>query len=46
MAAVAAYDAPDIPDSLFFVHGVDEGSENYLDPDTAALYFKGEFAAR
>ncbi len=44
-AAVAGYNAADIPESLLFIYGEEAGGDNYLDPDTAGLYFKGEFAA-
>ncbi|MHB1152232.1 MAG: alginate O-acetyltransferase AlgX-related protein [Eubacteriales bacterium] len=44
-AAVAGYNAADVPDSLLFIYGAEAGGDNYLDSDTAGLYFKGEFAA-
>ena len=44
-ASVAGYETVEIPDSLLFVYGAADDSANYLDPDTAGLYFKGVFGA-
>lgn len=44
-ASVAAYKNSDVPDSLLFVSGAASDSVNYLDPDTAGLYFKGSYGA-
>ncbi len=44
-ASVAGYETVEIPDSLLFVYGAEDDSANYLDPDTAGLYFKGVFGA-
>lgn len=44
-AAVNAYDASLIPDSVYFKYGESADSENYLDPDAAGSYFYGAFAA-
>ncbi len=44
-ASVAGYESADVPDSLLFVRGAAEDSANYLDSETAGLYFKGIYGA-